>query len=102
MHDFLFLLPSELKSCNSGTYTDRINEPGILTVINCNKILIKPYIALVDIVLAKFREDILTWTHLPKEENGEVIQPELQPQLDMNESSVSNSLPAADYTIGNA
>lgn len=81
---------------------DRINEPGILIVINCNKILNKPYIALVDIVLAKFREDILTRTHLPKEENGEVIQPELQPQLDMNESSVSNSLPAADYTIGNA
>ena len=55
-----------------------------------------------DLLLTNFRSDI---NHnidpFAQQENDEVIQQEVQPQLDTNESSVSNPLPAVDFLIGN-
>ena len=93
LHLLFFYFPfrneSELKSCNSVTCRDRINEPGFLTILNCNKFLIGLHGALVDIIFTNFRSDIsLNMDYFTQRKN--------------DEGSASNLLPAVDFTIGNA
>ena len=76
LHLFFFYFPfrneSELRSCNSGTCTDRINEPGFLTILNRNKFLIEPHGALADITFTNFRSDInLNMNYFTQRKNGE-------------------------------
>ena len=71
---YLFRDESELKFYNSGTYTDRVNEPSALTFINYNKLLIETYGALVDKVFTNFRSDINhNMDPFAQQENDEVI-----------------------------
>ena len=101
MYFFSFILgKSEFKSSNSRTYTNIINEPGLLTRINRNKLLIGVHEA--EIWFTNFRNDIDHNMDLfAQQESAEVYQHEVQPQIELNEISVHNSLKAFDFLTGN-
>lgn len=55
---YSFLNEIEPKLCNLGTYTGTINETGVLTVINVNKLLIEPYEVFVIAAFTDFKNNI--------------------------------------------
>ena len=63
-HHLLFMFypfrnEDDLKSANLGTYNEKLHEPGILEVVNRNKLIFEPYGDLVDTALLNIRADLL-------------------------------------------
>jgi len=55
---FPFRNENELLSNEHNSYIQKLNESGVLDIINRNRALIQPYSELVDEALVRFRNDI--------------------------------------------
>ena len=44
-----------------GTYKEKISEPGVLDIVNANKLLIEPYGDLVNAVFAHFQDNEINY-----------------------------------------
>ena len=53
-----FRCENELKSNNSGMYIDKLNEPGVLGIVNRKKEIFEPYGDLVDTALLNLRSNL--------------------------------------------
>ena len=51
----------ELKEKLLGTYKEKISEPGVVDIVNANKLLIEPYGDLVDAAFAHFQDNEMNY-----------------------------------------
>ena len=62
----------DLKSSKSGTYIEKLNEPGVLDIINANKQMFEPFSDLVDSALTDLRSNITRCDANAQQENDDV------------------------------
>ena len=63
----------ELKSNNPSTYRSKLEEPGVLDVLNKNYLLVEPFPTIADEVFERLNSDIHTTMNLyGQQENDEV------------------------------
>jgi len=79
-HHLLFMFypfrsEAELLSNEFNTYADKLNEPGVIEIVNFNKSRIEPYTELVEEAFFRFSNDMsLNSNSFAQQENDEVIE----------------------------
>ena len=63
-----------LKAVNTGTYTEKLNEPGIIDIINANKQVFEHFGDMVDFSLLHFRTNIARNDAYSEQENDQLQQ----------------------------
>ena len=53
---FPFRKESELSNSETGFYIDKLHEPGVIDIVNANKIVFEPYGEMVDSALQNMQE----------------------------------------------
>ena len=81
----------DLKSGNSGTYHEKLQEPGVLDVVNRNKQIFEPYGDLVDSALLNLRASRNSQDAFAEQENDEVQEQLLSDTNDLESEDPSNN-----------
>ena len=81
-HHLLFMFypfrnEEHLKSSNSGTFTEKLQEPGVLSVVNINKQMFEPFGDLVDTALLNRRTDLAHHQDSYAQQENDEIEEEL-------------------------
>ena len=107
-HHLLFMFypfrnEEELKVCESNSYCAKLQQAGVIDVINQNKSRVEPFGELVDEAFLNFRSDLPSWDPFMQQENDEVNYELYQGEDNEAEQSDINQNSARSHSFsGNA
>ena len=93
-HHLLFIFypfryECELKLGQSPSYSSKLNEPGVLDVVNYKKSLVEPHSDLVDAAFINYRSDIMPSCDPFSQQENENVENELH-GIEVNEQTETN------------
>ena len=107
-HHLLFMFhpfrnEDDLKSTVLGSYNEKLQEPGILEVVNRNKLIFEPHGDLVDTALLNLRTDLLHNSDAYSNQENDQVQTLLNNQVESdNEDPTNDAVVLADtFTVSN-
>ena len=76
----------ELKLGQSPSYSSKLNEPGVLDMVNYKKILVEPYRDLIDAAFLNYRSDIIPSCDPFSQQENENVESEFH-EIELNEQT---------------